>query len=209
MTVIWDWNGTILNDVDLCFDILNNMLKDNNKKCIDKVDDYKEIFDFPIIDYYKRAGFDFSKTSFEDLAEIYMAQYRAKCADCTLQPFVVDAIKNFNSQGINQVILSASDKSDLLRQVPPYGIATYFSDFIGLDNIYAKSKVQAGLDWIKKSGINPKDAVMIGDTTHDAQVANALSVKCLLFSGGHHPAQKLLGTGHSVFDDYLNLSNFI
>ena len=59
-TILWDWNGTLLNDTDFCISIVNGLLRARDKEALTKAR-YLEIFNFPVKDYYKKAGFDFSK----------------------------------------------------------------------------------------------------------------------------------------------------
>ncbi|MBR7160424.1 MAG: hypothetical protein IKD20_05250 [Clostridia bacterium] len=56
--IIYDWNGTLLNDVDLCYDLLLVLLDKYGLPRI-SMDRYKEVFTFPIIDYYRAVGFNF------------------------------------------------------------------------------------------------------------------------------------------------------
>ena len=58
---------------------------------------------------------------------------------------------------------------------------------MGLSDIYAISKVQMGVDYMKRSGLSPEEAVFLGDTLHDAETAHAMGCACLLISGGHQP----------------------
>ena len=46
---------------------------------------------------------------------------------------------------------------------------------------------------------------MVGDTDHDLEVANALGIRCVLFSGGHQPREKLAAAGAPVIDDLRSL----
>ncbi len=62
--IVWDWNGTLLNDVDLCFSCINRLLVSHDLKPLDTLSQYREVFTFPIEDYYKRVGFDFDKIPF-------------------------------------------------------------------------------------------------------------------------------------------------
>lgn len=73
--ILWDWNGTLLDDVELCVDALNRLLVSFGYPQQYSLAEYREIFGFPIEDYYVRAGFDFSKDSFADLAKRYMEDY--------------------------------------------------------------------------------------------------------------------------------------
>ena len=62
--VIWDWNGTLVDDTWLFVDIMNGVLKDRNLQGI-TLDDYRNVFDFPVQDYYTKLGFNFSEEAFE------------------------------------------------------------------------------------------------------------------------------------------------
>lgn len=58
--IIWDWNGTILNDVDHAVAMMNTLLVEHNLPLIDR-EYYREIFDFPVLHYYQKLGFNFEK----------------------------------------------------------------------------------------------------------------------------------------------------
>ena len=82
--VLWDWNGTLLDDVALCVDALNRLLRIYHYPQQYSLAQYREIFGFPIEDYYIRAGFDFSKNSYKELADDYMQDYLARAGAPTL-----------------------------------------------------------------------------------------------------------------------------
>ena len=67
--IIWDWNGTLLDDVDWCVRSVNKMLEKRKKSRLKALCDYHNVFCFPIIEYYKNVGFDLDYESFEELAE--------------------------------------------------------------------------------------------------------------------------------------------
>ena len=85
--VLWDWNGTLLDDVTLCVDALNRLLARYGYDRQYDLDGYRKIFGFPIRDYYLRAGFDFDRHSFDALAQSYMQDYVPASAACPLMPF--------------------------------------------------------------------------------------------------------------------------
>ena len=62
--IIWDWNGTLFDDANLCRDIINRMLHARGRATLD-AQRYEEAFGFPVRDYYARIGFDFSEEPFE------------------------------------------------------------------------------------------------------------------------------------------------
>lgn len=58
-TVLWDWNGTLLDDAALCCELLNTMLARHGYAPVGSMEAYRQVFCFPIETYYRRAGFDF------------------------------------------------------------------------------------------------------------------------------------------------------
>ena len=82
-TIIWDWNGTLLDDVDICIDIINELLSIRNQQPLTR-SRYREIFTFPVKDYYSKAGFDFTQEPFDkipvvDKEDTFHTQLRSHC----------------------------------------------------------------------------------------------------------------------------------
>lgn len=111
--ILWDWNGTLLDDVQLCVDALNRLLARYGYPQRYDRDQYRAIFGFPVQEYYARAGFDFSRHSFDELAVSFMEDYIPASARCPLMEGARDALDAFANARLRQVILSASP-------VPPW-----------------------------------------------------------------------------------------
>ncbi len=197
--VLWDWNGTLLDDLAFSKDLLNQLLREHGYPQQFTTRQYRKIFGFPIEEYYRRAGFNFETHSFSLLAERYMQLYTVP-NPCQLSKGCKRTLSSIQNAGIKQVVLSASPLPLLLRQLDFYGLREYFSDVLGLSDIYAKSKVKLGKQWMNTSGIAPQNAVMVGDTLHDAEVAQALGVRCVLYTGGHQSRSTLASANCPVID---------
>ena len=100
--VIWDWNGTLLNDVNLNCALMNRMLRRRGMPVIPDLDHYRRIFQFPIREYYRAAGFDFRKESYEALAAEYLAEYPEESLRCPLAKGAAEALTAFREAGIAQ-----------------------------------------------------------------------------------------------------------
>jgi len=189
--IIFDFNGTIIDDVDLCYQLLNQLLKSRNHPTVTK-EHYRDIFKFPIIDYYELAGFSFenNRDDFAELGKIFQAEYHAKCNECGLYDGIVDTFKKYCSSK-RLIVLSATKTSELVAQLEHYDIAKYFKDILGIDNIYGTSKVQVAKDFFKLNHIDPNKTVVIGDTDHDYLVAKELNCHSILTSQGHQSRWRL------------------
>lgn len=203
--VLWDWNGTLLDDLHLSCELLNHILSSHSYSQQFDLNSYRKIFGFPIEEYYRRAGFDFEQHPFSELAEQYMRLYNEQSHICKLSPHAVETLSALQKSGVSQVILSASPLPLLLRQTEFYQVQGFFSDMLGLSDNYARSKVELGKNWMKTAGFSPNETIMIGDTTHDAEVAAALGANCVLYSGGHQPLEPLQATGCPVISDLRQL----
>ena len=187
--IIWDFNGTIYDDVDACIQSANRLLGAYNLPLVTSVEQYRSLFGFPIQEYYARMGFDFEKTPFAILAPEWMDYYFEYSKDCTAYSDIPEVLDALHQKGMEQWILSASEINMLREQLDKLGIASYFDGILGLDNIHAKSKKEIGVAW-KNANPNIR-ALMIGDTDHDAEVAAAMGVDCVLVASGHQNRDKL------------------
>ena len=161
-----DFNGTLLDDRQLCLDLLNEFLEEQHKKTLD-MDSYKDIFGFPIREYYLKAGLTFENESYEDMAIRFIDQYKRLSLNCTLYDDVVDTLRYLKDRDVKLILLSASEINNLISQTNYYKITDYFDDILGTSDIYANSKEEIGIDYIKKNNIDLDECLFVGDTTHD------------------------------------------
>jgi len=203
--IIWDWNGTLLNDAWLFVDIMNDVLINRNMNTI-TVEKYREIFSFPVKDYYKKLGFDLNKESFHKSGMEFIKAYKKRRYEADLYPRVNTILsKLLTIRDIHHSILSAQHQSLLNDLTKYYNICEYFIKINGLNDYYANSKVDKGIEWMKKIGLKSKEILFIGDTDHDFEVAQALGTDCLLISHGHHCHSRLIKTGAPVIRELKNI----
>ena len=94
-------------------------------------------------------------------------------------------------------------------QVAQFPIGHYFQAALGLSHIYATSKVDLAKGFLQDHGVDPKKAIFLGDTLHDAEVAQAIGCACLLIEGGHQARPTLLEAGVPVFENLQAAKEYI
>ena len=182
--IIWDWNGTILNDTGLTVEVMNRLLTKYGYPTI-PLSKYADEFSLPLKDYYDRIGVDTSEPFFSNFLTEYAEEFYRRQHECDLHDHVTDIFDAFQQRGLKQCILSASFQDGLDRVIDHFQIRHYFESVKGLDHHYSTSKVENGHQMMKDHQLAPSTVLMIGDTLHDLEVAEALGIDCVLVSHGH------------------------
>ena len=198
--IIWDWNGTLLDDLEVCITVMNRLLAHRGLTLLDRPR-YHALFGFPVSRYYEGLGFDPRTDPFAKVSVEFIAGYEARRLEATLQPHARATLRAMGAAGLGQSILSAYRQETLREIVAHFELTEHFGEIVGLDNIHAHSKVALGRDLLAKLAVAPSEILLVGDTLHDLEVARDLGVACALVSAGHHPAERLRASGAPVFEN--------
>lgn len=205
--LFWDFNGTIFSDMDAGMESTNQMLKERGLPFFQSIDEYREVFSFPIKEYYRSLGFDFDKEPYEVLAPLWVDMYNEKSKSSTLVEGVKETLERVSEADTLQVVFSATETAMLTRQLTELGVIKYFDEIIGLDNIHAESKLHLAKAWREK---HPEARILyVGDTVHDAENARILGADCLLFCGGHQSRSRLEACGYPVIESIKNILDYL
>ena len=203
--VIWDFNGTLIDDVEHIVRSVNVLLQRRALPLL-TVASFRDVFGFPIVDYYRKIGFDLSAESMADLSAEFHDEYVPGLMTCPLHEGVVDALATFRKTGARQFVLSALEEVLLGSAIDRLGIADCFEALYGLDHLEGDSKLTRARSLLDDFRIPPNTALLIGDTDHDAEVAEALSIEAALVATGHQSERRLHDTGCAVYGSVGQLS---
>jgi phosphoglycolate phosphatase len=206
--VIWDWNGTLLDDAEVCIASMNQMLARRGMPLLSK-SRYRQLFRFPVQKYYIDLGFDFRRESFELLSVEFISIYRQLQAGASLHSGAVELLEGIRNKRISQVILSAMERTTLIGDVTSRGINQFFDDILGLDDHYANGKAEIAREYLSSSKLISDEIILVGDTQHDFEVAALLSCDCILVAQGHHSLDRLKATGASVQKNLTGVLNLL
>jgi len=167
------------------------------------------VFEFPVKNYYNKLGFDFEKEAFEVIGTEFIVNYNKNFHRCKLQPKVYYILEKILKLNRHQSILSAMKQKDLEASIELYDLGKFFTEIIGIDNHYAKSKVEKGKQWFKKSKFKRSEILLVGDTSHDYEVAEIIGVDCILIPSGHYPREKLEKCNVPIINSLDEILNFL
>lgn len=201
--IIWDYNGTLLDDLSIGLRSINQLLTKRNLPQLNE-EAYREVFTFPVKNYYESIGFDFEKENWDVVAKEFIALYTSLLPESKIFPEAIHLLSHFSSLGKKQFILSAMEQSMLTESVQSGNINNFFSEVSGIGDIYASSKIENGKKMIGNHQLAPEEVCLLGDTVHDYEVSKELGCKCILIAAGHQSINKLKKTGCPVVVNHLN-----
>lgn len=181
--VFWDWNGTLFNDTAICHEITNEILKEIKVPEI-TFDFYRKKLRHPIREFYKEiVNLDHPYT-YEWFADRFHQSYEIRRYDCRLHEHAEETVRTLRARNVTQSILSAHPQSLLNTIAEHLAITSHFDYIIGASDNLAASKIAEGRRLMQLHGAAPGTAILVGDTHHDAEVAEDLGIDCVLISQG-------------------------
>lgn len=205
--IIWDWNGTLLNDVSASLASINDMLKIREMPPID-IDIYRESIGVPIRKFYERV-FDMEKEDYSIIINQYNNGYLKHLEACKLTDGAIEAIEYIRKNGSRQAVVSSSNNEQLCENIKKYGLDGCFEAVLGSADFYAGSKIDRAKAYLKKSGAKSENVLVVGDLEHDAEMAEELGADCVLITSGHEHISRLEQTEAKLVDNLFELLDYI
>ena len=181
--VCWDWNGTLLDDAEICHRTMNEVLVRRGHRPIPTLKEYRARFRFPIRAFYASVGI--GADEFAEAADEYLGLLPGRIAAARLHRDARSTVTGVADRGIRQVLASATLSAVLAEQMRPHDLSGHFEDVLGIGDVYAASKDAVIAEWVRGVGIPPERILLIGDTNHDQEIAAALGARFVHFAGGH------------------------
>ncbi|MFJ6195865.1 HAD family hydrolase [Micromonospora sp. NPDC092111] len=196
--LVWDWNGTLLDDLDLVVRATNVAFASVGGTPV-TADEHRVRFRRPIVDYYaEMLGRAVDAEAFGALERVFHDAYRAGLTTCALAADATTAIAAWPG---SQSLLSMWFHDELVPTVHTYGLTPHFTRVDGL-----RATVGGGLkaQWLAKHlaelGLDGGQVVLIGDSLDDADAAVSVGARCVLYTGGLSDPVRLRTSGHPVAD---------
>jgi phosphoglycolate phosphatase-like HAD superfamily hydrolase len=195
--LVWDWNGTLLDDLTLVVAATNVSLATIGGPPI-TADDHRRDFRRPIADYYGHVlGRPVSRDEFIQLDRLYHDFYRDGLLDCALAADAEAAMRAWTG---TQSLLSMWFHEELVPEVTRRGLHALFERIDGLRPgvVGGGHKAEHLAEHLDALGMAAADTVLIGDSVDDAHAASAVGAACVLYGGGFTHPDRLTEAGVPV-----------
>ena len=202
--ILWDWNGTLLDDTEAALATLNEMIAVRGGQPIG-MEFYRDHFSFPVRPFYDKIGIiAHDEDEWNGIAREYHEVYGRQPKK--LNPLAVTALEMAKAAGCRQSMISALRQDLLEADMARNGVTKYFERICGSDNLDGASKLDRArvlLRTLRDTVPSGTHFVLIGDALHDKEVADALGIDCILCAQGSHAAWRLSAvapTGETLVD---------
>lgn len=206
--IIWDFNGTLIDDIDAALASVNDMLTRRNLPTIN-FEQYASFVDTPIIKFYEHIFDDLYSMDFNEIAQEFNSGYENHLRSHAVMDSAEKVLEHFNSLGKLQTVISATHIDKVNRRLNEFGLAHYFDKILAHNNLIAEDKTHLAVAYFKEKGISPEEAVVIGDCVADYKMAGALGCDCILTTQGHQSRKEFAATNAKVIDSLTELKLLI
>jgi len=203
--VVWDWNGTLFDDLHVIIEAVNLGLEPLGLGPID-LDDYRTHYTRPVKVFYDRlAGRDMTEDEWHAIDSRFHDGYRELMRRARPTRDAVPALDAVRSAGIPQSLLSMFPHPDLVPLVSRLGLAHYFDRIDGLRGPPGDTKAGYLERHLAEliGDADPSDVLVIGDTPDDAVAAAQVGARCVLYDNGSHHRAGLEVAGVPIVDSLL------
>jgi phosphoglycolate phosphatase-like HAD superfamily hydrolase len=198
MHLVWDWNGTLLDDLTLVVSSTNSAFASVGGRSVDS-DEHRRQFRRPVAEFYAEIlGRAVDDEEFGRLDRIFHDAYRLGLTTTSLAADAMAAIKAWPG---SQSLLSMWFHSELVPAVDTYGLNGVFARVDGL-RTEVGGDLKAGhlARHLAELEVAGDQVVLIGDSLDDAAAAASVGGVAVLYAGGFTHPSRLRASGLPVAD---------
>ncbi|MBD0712138.1 MULTISPECIES: HAD family hydrolase [unclassified Streptomyces] len=199
--LVWDWNGTLLDDIGAVIGATNAAFTELGLEPI-TLERYRELYTVPVPRFYERLmGRLPTDTEWDVMDGAFHRHYWQRAEACGLASGAAELLAARQESGFTQSLLSLAPHTELIPLVRRHGIAERFVRMDGRVGPSTDGKAGHMVRHLAALGSVPADrVVVIGDAADDALAAAHVGAKAVLYTGGSHSRASLERVGVPVVD---------
>jgi len=183
---IFDWSGTLVDDLAMVLDATNHVLRHYGKNEITR-DEFKRSFRLPYAGFYEEILPGVPLDELEDHFRVGFADSSDSGVISPLLPDALEFLKYVNAQGKRMFILSSMDATAFDAHAKELGVDHYF------EAVYAGvlDKREQIHTLLKTHDLKAGNTVFLGDMCHDVETARHGAVSSIALLTGYQSAEQL------------------
>ncbi|MFE2149687.1 HAD family hydrolase [Streptomyces lavendulae] len=199
--IVWDWNGTLLHDIDAVIVATNASFAEFGFAPI-TLETYRDLYVVPVPKFYERLmGRLPTEEEWLVMDETFHRHYWAAADDAGLAEGALELLRGWQADGLTQSLLSLAPHEKLLPLVRTHGIDGHFLRVDGRTGPSHTTKaghLVRHMAAMESAGVTAGRTVLIGDAVDDALAAAHVGARAVLYTGGSHSRTSLEAAGVPV-----------
>lgn len=206
--IVWDWNGTLLDDLDLVVDSVNASLTHLGEPPIG-AEQYRRHFVRPLHTFYERLlGRSVDDELLEVIDDVFHRTYWQAYVDAELAADALQAMDVVAAEASTQSVASMLRHDLLVPSIRRFGLDERLLAVDGHRGRVGETKDQHMVAHVTRleamyGGMTRTGMVAIGDIVDDAVAARSAGIRCVLYDGGGQTRRALEATGFPVADSLV------
>ncbi|MER7539169.1 HAD hydrolase-like protein [Streptomyces sp. NPDC097704] len=198
--LVWDWNGTLLDDTGAVIGATNAAFAELGLASI-TLEQYRELYTVPVPKFYERLmGRLPTDAEWVVMNGTFHRHYRERAGACGLTVGAAELLAARQEAGVTQSLLSLAPQVELIPLVRHHGIAERFVRMDGRLDDSSDGKSGHMVRHLAALGVPAERVVVIGDAADDAVAAAHVGARAVLYTGGSHSRASLSRVGVPVVD---------
>ncbi len=181
--LIFDWSGTLCDDLALTIEATNYVLAQYNRPALSR-EAFRAEFQLPYPDYY---AVKTPEAKLEDLENFYRYAFDASALQVTEIPHARAFLEFCRARGIRCFILTSMDPKAFDEQSRHLNLHHYFEHIHS--GVHNKEHYIPGL--MKQHGLRAEETAFIGDMQHDINAAHCVGITGIGVLTGYNNADQL------------------
>jgi phosphoglycolate phosphatase len=188
--IVFDWDGTLLDSTGAIVAAVQAACRDLGIP--EPSDEHvSQVIGLGLADALRHSAPNISEDRLPQMVERYRYHYLSGDKELSLFDGASELISELHSAGFMLAVATGKSRLGLNRAFEYSGLGPYFPISRCADECFSKPHPQMLLELMDEYSVEPEKVLMIGDTTHDLQMAINAGVSGLGVAYGAHSAETL------------------
>ena len=188
--IVFDWDGTVMDSTAVIVSCIQESARDLGLPVPAKsIANY--VIGLGLKDALQHAVPELAEADYPKLVERYVAHWRAREHDLILFDGMRELLADLKAREFLLGVATGKSRGGLDRALMAGGLTGAFDWTRCADETHSKPHPQMLLDLMERFDVPPERTLMIGDTTHDSQMAHNAKVCAVSVTYGAHPRAEL------------------
>lgn len=192
--VVFDWDGTLLDSAAAIVSAIQAACVDLGLP-VPSDAQARHVIGLGLSDALRSAVPDLEPAQYPLMVERYRHHYLSRDHELALFAGAVELVRELEVAGHLLAVATGKSRLGLDRALKVSGLGPHFHSSRCADECFSKPHPQMLEELMAELAVAPERTVMIGDTTHDLQMARNAGVDALAVSYGAHEPEVLLAHG--------------